>query len=85
MSHATEIAAAADEMIREYPAREESGYIDYAIGRVSVCYRGGNSYLCGTCQGNDRWQNAEHKGCAHIQRIVKYREEHADARAGSGD
>ncbi|MDP9203469.1 MAG: hypothetical protein M3P26_16300 [Gemmatimonadota bacterium] len=76
MSHATEVAAASDDMIRVYPPREGSGYIDYAIGKGSVLWRGGDSYLCGTCQGNDRWANAEHKGCAHIARIVKYREEH---------
>jgi hypothetical protein len=78
MSRAAELAAAPDEMIREYPARD-SGVIDYAIGKVSVTWRGGESYLCGSCQGNDRWQNAEHKGCAHIARIVKYRAEHSGA------
>lgn len=75
MSASQEIASAPDDAIREYPPREVSGYIDYAIGKVSVCYRGGDSYLCGTCQGIDRFQNAEHRGCAHIRRIVKYREE----------
>ena len=74
MSRATEIAATSDDMIREYPPRQVSGYIDYAIGQVSVCWRGGGDYLCGTCQGNDRWQTADHKGCEHIKLIVKYRE-----------
>lgn len=75
MSHATEVASASDEMIREYPPRERSGYVDYAIGRISVTWRLGDNYLCGKCQGNDRWQNADHKGCEHIARIVRFREE----------
>jgi len=75
MSHATELALAPDEMVRVYPPRQ-SGYIDYGIGKISVCWRGGGTYLCGTCQGNDRYQTPEHKGCAHIQRIVRYRAEH---------
>jgi hypothetical protein len=80
MSHATEVRDTPDEMIRVY--ERESGIVDYMIGnRVSVSWRGGESYLCGTCQGNDRWQNADHKGCAHIERIVRYRAEHP---AGSG-
>ena len=76
MSASQEIAAASDEMIREYAPRE-SGYIDYAIGKVSVTWRGGDFYLCNTCQGPDRWQSREHRGCPHIKRIVKYREEHS--------
>ena len=78
MSHATEVRDVPDSMIREYPPREVSGYIDYAIGRVSVSWRGGVAYLCGTCQGIDRFQNADHpRGCAHIKRIIRYREEHS--------
>jgi hypothetical protein len=74
MSHATEVASSSDAMIREYPPREKTGYIDYGIGRISVTWRLGDMYMCGTCQGTDRWQSGEHKGCAHIQRIVRFRE-----------
>jgi hypothetical protein len=70
----TEIA---DEEIREYPPREQSRYVDYKLGKISVCYRGGDQYLCGTCSWPDNYATADHKGCAHIARIVKYREEHA--------
>lgn len=74
MSRATEIAATDDETIREYPPRA-SGGIDYALGHVTVSYRAGGSYLCGSCSYPANFQNAEHKGCAHIARIVKFREE----------
>lgn len=76
MSHATEIAESTDEMIRVMGTRE-SGIVDYMIGnRVSVSWRGGDSYLCGTCQGIDRYRNAEKRGCEHCQRVAKYREAH---------
>jgi hypothetical protein len=64
-----------DEAIQEYSPRE-TGYIDYRIGKTSVCYRGGEHYRCGTCQWPDNFQTPDHKGCAHIQRIVRYREGH---------
>ena len=81
MSHATEIAATPDEMIRILASRED-GIVHYAIGTEStVTWRGADRYLCHTCSGHDRWATAEHKGCEHIQRIIRYREEHP---AGSG-
>jgi hypothetical protein len=73
MSTTTEIG---DEEIQQYPPRE-SGYIDYRIGKTSVCWRGGEYFICGTCQWPDNYQTPEKKGCAHIKRIVRYREEHA--------
>ena len=75
MSASQEIAAAADSMIREFPPRE-SGIIDFAIGEVSVTYRGDGRYLCGGCSYPDNYRKGEHLGCAHIARIAKYREEH---------
>lgn len=53
----------------------QSGVVDYSIGLVGVQYRGGGRYLCLTCHGADRWQSHEHRGCPHIRRIQKYREE----------
>jgi hypothetical protein len=76
MSNTTEAPNASDEQIRVYPPRERSGYVDYAIGKLSVTWRGGDLYMCNTCQGPDRWQNSDHRGCKHIARIVRYREEH---------
>lgn len=78
MSHATAIAATLDEMIQEYPPRERSGYVDYRIGEISVTWRGGGDYRCGTCSWPDNYVNPDkRKGCAHIKRIIKYREERA--------
>lgn len=64
----------ADDAIQEYPPRE-SGYIDFRIGKTSVCYRGGEHYRCGTCQWPENFQTPEHKGCIHIRRVQKFREE----------
>ena len=75
MSHATEVRDTPDEMIRIIATRE-NGIVHYAIGRDNtVTWRGGERYLCHTCGGNDRWSSSEHKGCAHIARIIRYREE----------
>ena len=84
MSHAMEVRDTPDEMIRILATRE-NGIVHYGIGeKITVTWRGGDRYLCHTCSGNDRWSSADHKGCAHIQRIIKYREEHPDTPAGSG-
>lgn len=76
MSKAGEVLRSGDEMIRELGVREGSGIVDYAIGRkVSVSYRGGGKYLCHTCKYPENYQRHDHKGCAHIQRIQRFREE----------
>ena len=76
MSHSTEIAASPDDAIYEYPPRE-SGKIDFRMGKnVSVTFRGGDSYICNTCSWPDNYAKGEHKGCAHILRLIRYREEH---------
>lgn len=76
--HAFAVEKSGDDMIREFPPRE-SGVVDYLIGnKISVTWRGGERYLCGTCQGTNRYQTADHKGCVHIQRIVRYRAEHSE-------
>jgi hypothetical protein len=75
MSHATTVAATGDENIKEFPPRA-SGYIDYLIGsKISVTWRGGDMYMCNTCQGINRYRNATHKGCEHCQRIAQFRED----------
>ncbi len=44
--------------------------------RVKPCsWRGRDRYLCHTCSGGDRYQNSEHRGCVHIQRVDRYRTE----------
>jgi hypothetical protein len=75
-AHAFAVEKSGDDMIREFAPRP-SGVRDYLIGRkISVSWRPGDTYLCGTCTGMKRYQNATHKGCAHIARIARYRAEH---------
>jgi DNA primase catalytic subunit len=77
MSHATAVEHATDDMIRVLGTRERGVIVDYAIGnKISVSYRGEDRYLCGTCQGNNRFRAPGHPGCEHIARIRRYREEH---------
>lgn len=77
MTTTSQITAIGDEHIQEYPPRERSGIIDYRIGKISVSYRGGENYRCGTCEWPDNYRTAEkQKCCARIKRIVQYREDH---------
>lgn len=77
MSASSEVAATTDIAIQEYPPREVSGFVDYRMGKISVSWRGGEHYLCGTCPWPDNYANPDKKGCAHIARIIKFRAEHA--------
>lgn len=63
-----------DDMITEYPPRR-SGVVDYRIGQTGVQYRGGGRYLCLSCHGADRFQDLHRRGCDHIRRIQRFREE----------
>lgn len=77
MSMSTEVAAIGDEKIQEYPPRERSGYVDFRMDKVSVCYMGKGRYRCGTCEFPDNYTTPEkEKCCAHISRVIQYREDH---------
>lgn len=74
--HDAAVAHSADEMIQVLGTRERSGDVDYRIGRdIHVTWKGGNSYFCHHCRGNDRYQKDDHVGCVHIQRVDRFRGE----------
>ena len=67
-----------DDFIRELGTRA-SGIVDYRIGRsITVSYRGGERFLCHTCQGANRYRDKHHKGCAHCVRVARFRDEHLE-------
>lgn len=67
MSHATEIAAAGDEMI-QLRTVSESGKEYYSIGsKITVVWYGGERpFVCLTCRS---------VSCAHVDRVERYRKE----------
>jgi hypothetical protein len=75
MSHTTDVLRATDDMIVR--GAETSLAVYYRIGqKITVSHRGRDRWLCHTCSGQDRYQNSEHKGCAHIQRAEQWAADH---------
>lgn len=71
MSHETEVARANDDTIIFAVETDLGRY--YRLGnRITVRYSGRGFWLCLTCTGADRWQNADHKGCCHIERVERW-------------
>lgn len=77
--NSAQIAACADDAIAR--VTETSLAVYYRIGKnVTVSHRGRDRWLCHTCNGNDRWQNSEHRGCAHIRRVERWAADHPQQR-----
>lgn len=79
-AHDGAVERAADEMIVVVATTGLGTY--YRLGST-VTVRGGSGdhWLCLTCQGFDRYELGQHKGCAHIQRVKKWAADHPVERA----
>lgn len=75
MTTALAALRATDDMIER--GVETALGIYYRLGqKITVRGGSGDHWLCLTCTGHDRYETADHKGCAHIQRVKLWAADH---------
>ena len=75
----TEVLRISDDFICLATETEMGRY--YRLGNKITVRGSGSHWLCLTCTGPDRYEQGEHKGCAHIQRVKRWVADHQQAAA----
>lgn len=73
-----------DELIERVKETDLACYYRIAVTpAVTVTDRVSGTWLCHTCQTQDRWSDDDRKGCVHIQRVKRWAADHPQQEAAA--